>query len=640
MNTLHNRFHILTLLFSILLSTTITAEYFTVKMAINSEHETHSRNFTNNRSHHDFSHTSTRDNTNFNKSSEYKHQFNKNTTTHDFQQHFTTHGYTENQILNQRCLYMFDDFVKFAQTYSSYKYTIQQLYAELKNLNIVQKTYYTIKGTYCSGLQKRIRFLYDQLNTIKNIPCNNTLLCNDTSYCSLDESRSYTTPTIKEHSLETFPAQQSEYNILHSTYNTHTPSLSNAIEKRIDAYKNMTGHDYAMQYASKSYNLDNNAKQLLSQYGHDATHFTQCYGNQLHHAIHQESLDILDRIASLPSNALLHDHQEALIDFTVAMVDYNHEGLTNKAMDIGDLCWTLLDYGQAVAEGAALGVYSAAIDILNNPIQATINIVAGKQVLAYQLSKVLYNVADIGITAITNFDHAKDKWNKYTEPLNNIINAIYNKEITVRDAIKGGTAFVVGYKAQGKLLGGLGKFCNTIKQKSFNFVKDCSLLTPQEYLTTPEGLLFKTTAQSNKLQQSGQTNSASNLKNNIEKLTGTVWNNITPTDPVYPGTKIPKSFELTVGKEKFWVCPNSTEHMLEYIQGKIKEHKKIITHNMPMNCQSLLTGFKSAVEQAKSQGIKYDTMIRIGCWEFRCGMPRKEGLLPTIYHANFKPQNW
>ena len=54
-------------------------------------------------------------------------------------------------------------------------------------------------------------------------------------------------------------------------------------------------------------------------------------------------------------HSLLYDHQEALIDFTVAMVDYNHEGLTDKAMSIGDMCWTLLDYGQAIAEGAALG---------------------------------------------------------------------------------------------------------------------------------------------------------------------------------------------------------------------------------------------------------------------------------------------
>ena len=619
MNTHHNRFHTTTLFFSVLLCAPITAEHARVMLTFCNQ--THSKYSTNNKSHHDFSHNSAWDKTHCDKGPINRYHFSEY-TTQDFQRHFTAHGYTENQILNQRCLYMFDDFVKFAQTYSSYKCTIQQLHAELKNLNIVQKAYYTIKGTYCAGLQKRIHFLYDQLSTIKN------------------EAPTYTAPAWHEHSLETFPAQRAEYKTLNSTYNTHVPSLSNAIEQRIDAYKDMTGSDYAICYASKSYNLNNDAKQLLSHYGHDTTRFTQCYGHQLHQAIHQESLNLLNRIDALPRNSMLHNHQEALIDFTVAMVDYNHEGLTDKAMDIGDLCWTLLDYGQAVAEGAALGAYFAATDILNNPIETTICIVAGKEILAYQLCKVLYNVAEIGVTAITDFDGAKNKWDKYAEPLNKTINAIYNKEITLRDAVKGGTAFAVGWKTQGKLLGGLGKFCNTIRQKSINFIKDSSLLNPQEYLTTPEGLLFKTTAQSNKLQQPGQNNSAANLQNSFEKLTGTVWNNIKPTDPMYPGTKIPKSFELTVGKEKFWVCPNSTEHMLEYIQGKIKEHKKIITHNMPMNCQSLLTGFKSAVEQAVSQGIKYDTMIRIGCWEFRFGMPRKEGLLPTIYHANFKPQNW
>lgn len=110
---------------------------------------------------------------------------------------------------------------------------------------------------------------------------------------------------------------------------------------------------------------------------------------------------------------------------------------------------------------------------------------------------------------------------------------------------------------------------------------------------------------------------------------------------MYPGTKISKSFELIVGEQRLWVCPNSTEHMLEYIKGiKANQHKKIITHNMPINCQALLSDFKAAVEQAISKGIKYDVMITVGCWEFRFGMPRKESLLPTIYHANFKPQNW
>ncbi|HSC24758.1 MAG TPA: hypothetical protein VLB80_00885 [Candidatus Babeliales bacterium] len=476
MHTPYNRFHIITLFFSALLCIPITAEYSMVKMTVNSGNQTHSVDFTRNRSQHDFSHNNKWDNPNVNKSSSHRNHFDRY-TPQDFQQHFIAQQYAESQILNQHCLYMFDNFVKFAQTYSSYQCAIQQLYTELNNLNIIQKAHCIIKGTYCPGLQKRIHFLYDQLNTLKH------------------KAPAYTASAYKEHSLETFPAQQSEYKALQSTYNTHTPSLSTAIGKRVDAYKDMTKGDYALQYTSKSYNLNNNVQQLLSHHEHDATRFTQCYGHQLHHVIHQESLDILNRIDTLPHNSMLHDHQEALIDFTVAMVDYNHENLTDKAMHIGDLCWTLLDYGQAVAEGAALGVYSAATDILNNPIQVTISIVAGKQVFTYQLCKVLYNVADIGVTAINNLNNAKEKWNKYTEPLNDIIDAIYKKELTVRDAIKGGTAFVVGYKAQGKLLGGLGKFCNTIQQKAVRFAQNnVSSFTIQEYLATPEGYLLQSVA--------------------------------------------------------------------------------------------------------------------------------------------------
>ena len=215
---------------------------------------------------------------------------------------------------------------------------------------------------------------------------------------------------------------------------------------------------------------------------------------------------------NLSCDSILYDHQEALVDMASSIVDYNHADMPDRAMRVADLCWTLLDYGQAIAEGAALGLYSAAHDILTNPIEATVSIVAGKQVLAFQLCKVLYNVADIGVAAMHDFKGAQEKWDKYTEPLNHIIDAINKKETTVRDAIKGGTAFVVGYKAQGKLLGGLGKFCNTIKHKSINFVKNNSLLHSEEYLTTPEGLLFKAIGQSVKLRQA----IPSKLKNGID----------------------------------------------------------------------------------------------------------------------------
>ena len=46
------------------------------------------------------------------------------------------------------------------------------------------------------------------------------------------------------------------------------------------------------------------------------------------------------------------------------MTNYNHENEIDKAMHIGDFCWALLDYGQAIAEGVVLGAYSAVIDLL------------------------------------------------------------------------------------------------------------------------------------------------------------------------------------------------------------------------------------------------------------------------------------
>lgn len=37
------------------------------------------------------------------------------------------------------------------------------------------------------------------------------------------------------------------------------------------------------------------------------------------------------------------------------------------------------------------------------------------------------------------------------------------------------------------------------------------------------------------------------------------------TQPQYEGTKVPKPFELVADGEKFWVHPNGTKHMVEYI---------------------------------------------------------------------------
>ncbi|HLC06804.1 MAG TPA: hypothetical protein VJJ26_01320, partial [Candidatus Babeliales bacterium] len=66
------------------------------------------------------------------------------------------------------------------------------------------------------------------------------------------------------------------------------------------------------------------------------------------------------------------------------------------------------------------------------------------------------------------------------------------------------------------LLGGLGKFCTTIKNKSISFVKNNLLVNSQGYLATPEGLLFKVTAKPNKSMPGEKANSSCGLKKTIE----------------------------------------------------------------------------------------------------------------------------
>ncbi|WHY45515.1 hypothetical protein [Lysinibacillus pakistanensis] len=112
---------------------------------------------------------------------------------------------------------------------------------------------------------------------------------------------------------------------------------------------------------------------------------------------------------------------------------------------------------------------------------------------------------------------------------------------------------------------------------------------------------------------------------------GTVWEYINITQPFYDGTKIPKSFELEADGEKFWVHPNGTKHMVEYIT------RDATTHGMPINSQTLLTSFHNSVKGAVKEGIKYEEIMNIGNWELIFSKPREDGLLPVIKHAVYMP---
>lgn len=361
----------------------------------------------------------------------YKHRNNtslqnnlRNYTASQLQQYFNSNHYSEQEILDQKLLYLSDEFVKLAKTYAGYEQAIKRLYERFKSFGSFQKIIGTFAGTYSSGMKLRMERLYQEIQFKK-------------AY----QEKQNQIDAQQQQRYSTYDSYMSEYCELKPVYNEYSPLLAKAVERRMQVK--------------------------------DSFH-------QLQNVIRLESTDIIKKVNMLPAYSILHPHQNALIDCATAISDYNSEGILDKAMCIADFCWTLLDYGQAIAEGAALGLYATVQDFIEHPIEATVCIVAGKQVLAYQLCKVMYNVADIGAIAITDYDRAKEKWDDYIAPINDIIVAIEKKEITLRDSLKAGTAFVVGYKAQSKLLGGLGKFFTTIKQSAISFATKDSFFGLQQ----------------------------------------------------------------------------------------------------------------------------------------------------------------
>ncbi len=402
----------------------------------------------------------------------------------DFQQAFQ-HIPDINEILNKYPLYAFDNFLTFVRTLPGYETHILLLHDKLK----IDKTFKK-QTAYMPYFTYSFDFGYEKSGFHNFITIEAQRIVNNQKQkaVSIPKPTTYYAPP---QDLDVLSDDEELSNLCR----TYLPYLSYAFEKRINAFKSITTGDNALQYTNKSYSLNDNIKQLLNKYDQNITCFTQCYGHELHQALHQESLNLLDLIDTLSSNSILYDHQEALIDFTIAMTNYNHENKTDKAMRIGNLCWTLLDYSQAIAEGVILGISSATSDLLHHPFEASLNVIIGKQVLAYQLCKILYNFADISVTALINTTQAKNKWNKYTEPINNLIDLINEKKLSIHDAIKGCTALIVGYKTQSIFLGGLGKFCNTIQQKATRFAQNnISSFTVQQYLATPEGYLLRSVA--------------------------------------------------------------------------------------------------------------------------------------------------
>jgi hypothetical protein len=282
-----------------------------------------------------------------------------------------------------------------------------------------------------------------------------------------------------------------EWRELAHVYQEYECGKTAHFHRRCEALKSMQAD--GASYTHQQYELNQDVQMLLQSYGHDVSSYTTLHGNQLQDTLHQECIELLAETTALPTSSPAYIYQEALVDCIDAAREYNQGGLVYKASMISDFCSAFLAYSSAIVEGTVCGLIGAVQDIIEHPIQTAACVIAGKYVLAYQLCKVMCNVADIGFTALCDSSKAKEKWDDYIEPITKIISAIRTKEITHYDLIKGGAALAVGLIAQHKLLGGLNKLYGGIKVKALEFARNNPSLAPQQFMQTSDGMLLNVT---------------------------------------------------------------------------------------------------------------------------------------------------
>jgi filamentous hemagglutinin len=126
---------------------------------------------------------------------------------------------------------------------------------------------------------------------------------------------------------------------------------------------------------------------------------------------------------------------------------------------------------------------------------------------------------------------------------------------------------------------------------------------------------------------------AANAAKNSQLPTGTVFDSIKGTQPVYPGSVIPKSFEMTLPNgQKVWVHGNATEHMAEYVASKAVTQTP---EAVRLASQEELRSFQAAVNTATKNNMPYGERITVDGWQLEIKPPRRIGELPTIIHARY-----
>lgn len=112
----------------------------------------------------------------------------------------------------------------------------------------------------------------------------------------------------------------------------------------------------------------------------------------------------------------------------------------------------------------------------------------------------------------------------------------------------------------------------------------------------------------------------------VEHASGTVWERIAATQPPYPYTTLPKSFNLTTANGfEVWVAPNATKHIMEEVQRNV--------FSRHLKTEDLVASLVRSIDAATRGGIQFEHRTLSQGWELIIVRPRGGVGNPVLKHA-------
>ena len=446
-------------------------------------------------------------------------------------------------VMQQWKLYEYDNFRNFIKAIPGYE---ERLYKILTQVGADE----CVKSCIPQHIQKTLALEYTRIQGKKEIQRQ----IDEHTHLQAEEAKTFVVH-------KDFAKEMYEYENLQAVYQDFTGNKNERMQNRIAALKQIAGGNN--NRTTQLYDLSPHV--FGSLYG---TKNTDGYffftGNPFQHALHKECIDFIDHVAHVPQSSPFFDYCGSLIECADGAHEYNRIGEVKNALTILDFCWALVDCGSALVEGAGLGLVGAVKDIAEHPLQATACALAGEYVLAYQLGKVLVNVAQIGLHAMADAEQGKKEWDEYIAPLTHVIDAIEHKEIATRDALKGGAALATGIMAQNRILGGLGYLCSKVKTNALEWARKNPLAAPEQYVATSDGLVLR--AVNEKIHDKI-------IYNEISKTTALT---IEKTNYIFAAEEIEEGVRWAMDENKLEHIFNKSEHHLNQLIDKLGTQENVV----------------------------------------------------------------